>query len=285
MNLNDATFGIELELTLPLTHSIRVGAYHAGAPVEGLPAGWTAMHDGSLHAASGMYAVEIVSPVLRGVDGLRQIVQVCQTLNLWGAKVNESCGFHVHIGFDRTNRDALKRLIALVARNERGIWAATGTRRREQSRFCAGIREDFRTVNCDALERSHAACNRYHVLNVSNLAHGDKPTVEFRAFAGTVNATKIISYVRLCLAFIERALTDNRAAKYDSKANGRFGETSGTAALRRMLYEIGWVIGWQKRPYGALAIDSEPLPTLEQSKSELRRLARKYDESRNSGEL
>ncbi len=285
MHANDMTFGIELEITLPITAPITVGAYHVGHQIAGLPAGWTAQRDGSIRAGRGRIACEVVSPVLRGADGLRQVVQVCNQLNQWGARTNSSCGFHVHIGFDRSNTEALQRLVHMVANHEAGIFAATGTKSREHATWCRSVKHNFRGLNFAQPINTVGgqAQNRYHVLNVSNLVNGTKPTVEFRAFAGTTNASKIITYVRMCLGFAERAITDKRAAKWDAKnPSGKSPMLRkigpGYTALTRLLYQLGWVKGRTHTVYGEV-IDAQ-LPTIEQSKAELRRLAKKYDAAR-----
>src|SRR5690606_27691315 len=58
---------------------------------------------------------------------------------------------------------------------------------------------------------------RYHVLNLTNILSNGKPTVEFRLFAGTTNATKAIAYVRLCLGIVEKALTLKKLPKWVAK--------------------------------------------------------------------
>ena len=77
------------------------------------------MHDGSLRAGRGRKAVEIVSPVLKGADGVRQVLAVVRELNARGATVNKTCGLHVHVGFDKNNRPALERLVTLAANFEK----------------------------------------------------------------------------------------------------------------------------------------------------------------------
>jgi hypothetical protein len=69
VNVNDLTFGVELEVTLPVG-TCPVGGYHAGVQVPALPPGWKAERDGSIQAGPGYMAAEIVSPVLKGADGL-----------------------------------------------------------------------------------------------------------------------------------------------------------------------------------------------------------------------
>jgi hypothetical protein len=70
INVNDPTFGVELEVTLPVG-TCPVGGYHAGVQVPQLPAGWKAERDSSISAGAGYMAAETVSPVLKGADGLR----------------------------------------------------------------------------------------------------------------------------------------------------------------------------------------------------------------------
>ena len=78
---------------------ITVGQYHHGERLPApFPAGWTAQRDGSLLSESGFTTMEIVSPVLKGATGIPEILNIFQILNDAGAKVSDSCGFHVHVG-------------------------------------------------------------------------------------------------------------------------------------------------------------------------------------------
>jgi hypothetical protein len=282
INVNDLTFGVELEVTLPVG-TCPVGGYHSGVQVPQLPAGWKAERDSSIQAGAGYTATEIVSPILKGADGLRQIKIVCDWLNSVHAKVNKSTGFHVHVGFDRTNPQALHRLVSLVANFEKALFASTGTHSRERGRFCQPIHNDedyqgaFRFTRVALPQRIH---NRYHVLNLTNLVSHGKPTVEFRVFAGTTNAVKAIGYVRLCLGIVEKALAMKKLPKWIAKTpvetspiHRKGGE--GQTALTRLFYGLGWTKGREEHTYGD--IQSEGLPAIEETKKELMRLARKYD--------
>jgi hypothetical protein len=137
MNANDLTFGIEIETHIP-RGAFHVGAYHIGAQVPGLPQGWKAMRDGSIAAPAGREGCEFVSPVLKGEAGIAQVIEVVARLNAMGAKVNASTGFHVHVGWGG-DEAALARLVTLVANFETAIYASTGTKSREQGRWCRGI--------------------------------------------------------------------------------------------------------------------------------------------------
>jgi hypothetical protein len=278
-NVNDLTFGVELEVTLPVG-TCPVGGYHAGVQVPQLPPGWKAERDCSIQAGPGYMAAEIVSPVLRGADGLRQLKAVCDWLNGVHAKVNRSTGFHVHVGFSRTDKRALRRLVSLVANFEKALFASTGTHSREEGRFCCPVQEDFLYQQAFR-HASVPACQlpRYHVLNLTNLLGHGKPTVEFRVFAGTTNATKALGYVRLCLGIVEKALAMKKLPKWVAKTPV---ETSpihrsgvGQTALTRLFYGLGWTKGRESHTFGD--IQPEGLPSIEATKKELMRLARKYD--------
>ena len=56
---------------------------------------WKIVNDGSIN---GNDTFELVSPILQGGDGMRQLEKACFVLNACGAKVNKSCGTHVHLG-------------------------------------------------------------------------------------------------------------------------------------------------------------------------------------------
>jgi hypothetical protein len=281
VNVNDLTFGVELEVTLP-AGACPVGGYHCGVQVPELPPGWKAERDGSIQPGPGHMAAEIVSPVLQGADGLRQLQAVCAWLNRVGARVNRSTGFHVHVGFDHHNAAALHRLVSLVANFEKALFAATGTHSREQGHYCRGIQDDHCFVTAfraTRVARPGLCGDRYHVLNLANLLGRCKPTVEFRVFAGTTSAVKAVGYVRLCLGIVEKALAMKKLPQWvaktpvESSPIHRKGE--GQTALTRLFYGLGWTKGREAHIFGD--VQAEGLPGVEEVKKELMRLARKYD--------
>lgn len=211
MGVRDLTFGIEIETHIP-RGAVPVGAYHVGAQVPGLPQGWKAMRDGSIDAPAGREGCEFVSPVLRGEAGIAQVVEVVAKLNAIGAKVNASTGFHVHVGWGG-DEAALARLVTLVANFETAIYASTGTKTRERGRWCQGIQ----FYGNAASAANHSKADRYHVLNLKNLAVGGKRTVEFGAFAGTLNIVKILGHIQLCLGLVERTLNAKRTTNFVAK--------------------------------------------------------------------
>ena len=70
MNVEDITFGIEIETTVP-AGTLRIGYHGHGCSIPGLD-GWKADRDPSIRATRGHEACEFVSPVFKGSEGLKQ---------------------------------------------------------------------------------------------------------------------------------------------------------------------------------------------------------------------
>jgi hypothetical protein len=269
---NDLTFGIEFETTMP-AGSVVAGGYHRGLPVQWLPEGWNAQHDGSIVAGPGRIGVEFVSPILKGADGLHQVLMVIETLIARGAQVNSSTGLHIHVGgFDRSAK-TIKKITTIVANFEKAIYATTGTKKREQGRWCSSVQSHGSAEAAIARSSSH----RYHILNLTNLSRIG--TVEFRAFSGSLNAVKVTGYIRMCLGLVERASNAKRITNFTAKPTkstspiARNGE--GQTAVCRLFYQLGWIAG--RTDYVSGNISTESAPTIKQCKAELMRLAKKYD--------
>jgi hypothetical protein len=283
MNAGNIAFGIEFETTLPASDTTPIGSYHAGTQVPWLPAGWRAERDSSIQTfAANRKGCEFVSPRLRGYDGMKQVEDAIDAINAHGAKVNETCGLHITLEW---NGDvaALARLISLVGNHERAIFASTGTRRREQTIYTKRIKQygdkDRAKQRCEA--------DRYHLLNLTHLARG-RNRIEFRAFAGTLNKTKVAGYLMLCLGLVELALNTTRCPDWDyEKREGtkscwdRPGAGDGETELNRLFYRLGWTKGWYKgalrdKVFGQVACDAAT-PDWKAIKAKLLDLARKYD--------
>jgi len=146
------TFGVEIEMNIPTAfwnaHSITLNSYHSTRyalpsslrPVrDGLndshviSGEWTVQSDVSIHGGRGRGA-ELVSPVLRGTAGLREVIDVLTRMHEGGCRSNSSCGIHVHIGFGemfggRKYDDVyniIRRLINLVSEHEHALVAIGG---------------------------------------------------------------------------------------------------------------------------------------------------------------
>lgn len=273
MEVSQITFGIEIETTMPAGYA--VGGYRGGAEAAGLPAGWQARYDGSIRPGRGRVACEFVSPVLQGVDGLRQVKQAVEAISGMGGRVNGTCGFHVHVGFPQGDRPAVDRLTTLASNFETALYASTGTKRREQGSWCRGLRQYGERNN--AVRASGA--NRYHGLNLTNYVSGRFNAVEFRFFGGTLNFGKIVAHIRQCVGLVERSLRARKVTQWAAKAPVESSPIHragpGQTELTRLFYQLGWIKGRQPHTHGDLT--GEGLPTIQQSKRVLMKLARKYD--------
>jgi len=268
------TFGIEIECGLPVNEmrarNWSVGGYHSGNPIPNHN-GWRIDADGSVRVP-GMQSCEIVSPVLIGTDGLNQVRTMVGTLQEMGATVNRSCGFHVHVGWNGTDAQ-LRKLTHLVAFHEKALIASTGTTSRDNNYYCGSIR--MSSAHREANHIDAVRTSRYHVLNLTNLS--SKRTVEFRVFAGTVNATKIEAYIALCLGLVQKALkpgtkrsdwTPTMTPKYSTSNATRPGMT----AMRRLLASMSWTTSGDRLPMGVLDITR-----LNAMRDQLRTMAAQYD--------
>jgi len=276
----ELTFGIEIETTVSeteaTTNGLEIGSYYHGRQVPYLPAGWVAKSDSSISLSPGRVGCEIVSPVLKGAEGLAQVVEVARILEEKGHKVNASCGVHVHVGWSRWAPSAtLARLISLVSSVEKGLYAITGTKGREQGRWCNGVRK----YGDDKEAKKNLDQDRFHVLNLTNLARGTRDTVEFRAFSGSLNSVKLVGWVQICLGLVEKALNGKKKAPWNPKRNSKKADLKKAGQLEtfRLMMSLGWVEA-KKYSYGWISEQPLTLPTQEAVMAEMRRLAKKYDE-------
>ncbi|MGL6194506.1 MAG: amidoligase family protein [Thermoguttaceae bacterium] len=170
-------------------------------------------------------------------------------------------------------------MISIVSYLESGIFATTGTKHREVSSYCNGIRKHGSQPKAkEVMDHS-----RYNVLNTRNLTNDDttKRTVEFRAFSGSLNATKIIGWIQLCLGVVEKAVTSKRTPSWEPKpaSGGWARKGKGESETERLLGYLAWGNGYAKlhkgKQYGWI---SNAIP-MDEIKTEFRRLARKYDSS------
>lgn len=293
MTANDLTFGIEIECYLKNnangTAPIVRGGYHNGVQIADLPAGWNAQSDGSLYHVDGYYAVEIVSPILRGRAGIEQVKVVCEWLKQKEAKVTDRCGFHVHVGLGRwLTVQNVNKLVMLVKYWESALYAITGTVKREAGGYCKA-RPDERVSSVMAVptvEGKATADERMRILNLTNLSKAAaKRTVEFRLFSGTTSYVKMAAYIQVALGMVQAAtgpigmksLKMRPEGKLKTElANGRY-----TAVVRELVRYL-WRI--PARPGNSKARGVLDPENIMKCKEELSRLAKKYQAIKNRAE-
>lgn len=250
-NIENITFGVEIECTIPAAAAVQVGGYHRGSlattardtagvlqrfpSFQGHP--WRTEHDGSIAVnLAGHRVCEFVSPILVGEVGIAHLIEFVEFLRGIGAAVNPTCGLHIHVGAGSAagGEEAtayLERLVRLVAFNSKALYAQTGTTAREKGRYCAPLGQATRQAVKKARKSKQVADaapgNRYHILNLTNLPRTG--TVEFRCFAGTLNTNKVLLHLFSVLALCVIARKAKTPASWENKA------LTGTKALTNFL--------------------------------------------------
>ena len=152
------------------------------------------MTDSSLE---GRDTFELVSPILVGEEGLKELETVCWVLDACDVKVNESCGFHVHMDASDFSIDTWKNL-ALSYKHIEPLIDSFMPRSRRDNRYCKSMRSLSEARINEAstihdLQRAFGS-DRYYKVNLE--AYSRHRTVEFRQHSGTINFAKMEKWIR-----------------------------------------------------------------------------------------
>ena len=248
IGMKDQCFGVEVEMT-GLTRGQAAQAlanYFGTEPYSGGggydkwsvkdPDGqvWSIMSDSSIvtemktesgymHTSNIEYRVEMVTPKLTYAE-LPRLQECVRKVRHAGAKVNHSCGIHVHVDAANHNRQSLKNLLSIMYSKEDILFKALQVNSSRVSQYCQKVREPMlkearklssdETKNLTALEsiwyegnisdREHYNWTRYYALNLHSVFY--RGTVEWRCFNSTLHAGKVAAYVNLCLAMSAQAI-------------------------------------------------------------------------------
>jgi len=219
-------FGVEIECLIPIGRwELAQRLNEAGVPAseEGYGhatrAYWKVTVDGSLNVRGyGWRGCEVVSPVLRTKKHVEELRKVCEVLTEVGAKVNKSCGLHVHVNFAgngparRAPKDVL-RLLKLYSWYEADVidLLMPKSRRENRNSYCHSsiisayhLRnvEEARNVSQISYRAQHGS--RYRKLNLES--YGRYGTMEFRQHGGTIEFDKVWNWVQVCQAMVRFAI-------------------------------------------------------------------------------
>ena len=168
---------------------------------------WKLVTDASL---SGNDTFELVSPILVGEAGLIELETVCWVLDLCDVKVNDSCGFHVHMDAANFSMETWKNLALTYKHLEPVIDSfMPGSRRNNQ--YCQSLNGISETAIREAstITTLQQVFNnrRYYKLNLE--AYSRHRTVEFRQHSGTTNFTKMEKWIRFLNGLVTFAKAGN----------------------------------------------------------------------------
>lgn len=237
--MKDTRFGVEIEMTgITRQRAARViqtvvggTVTHTGTYYDAwecfAPDGrrWKAMYDGSIMTTgNSLTSCEVVTPILTYAEDMDTLQEVVRALRKAGAKVNASCGLHIHVDGSAHNAKTLRNMINIVNRRNELLYQALAVPYSRRCRWCKPMNQDFmkelnekkpkslRTIEddwyaeCPYEDRSrHYNPSRYHFLNLHAYFHGHG-TLEFRCFNSTLHAGEVRAYVALVLAMNDSAL-------------------------------------------------------------------------------
>lgn len=248
IGIKDQCFGVEVEMT-GITRkqaAQALAAYFGTEPRHGSDhydswyvtdtdgKEWRLMYDSSIetekrdengytHIASRLYAVEMVTPKLTYAE-LPKLQECVRQVRHAGAKVNRTCGIHVHVDAANHNRQSLKNLIGIMYSKEDILFNALKVNPERVEAYCKKVREPMlqkarrlsseETTDLTQLEQiwyegnvsktQHYNWTHYYALNLHSVFY--RGTVEWRCFNSTLHAGKVAAYVNLCLAISAQAI-------------------------------------------------------------------------------
>lgn len=180
--------------------------------------------DGS--SASKRNSVEFVSPICKYED-ISKIQEMIRLLKSNGARVNDSCGIHVHVDASPHTAQTLKNVVNIMASKEDILYKALKVQV-DRERYCkkADLRfldaiNNHRPRTLSEIEQmwyngasrryQHYDDSRYRALNLHSVF--SKGTIEFRLFNSTLHAGEVKSYIQLCLAISHQGLVQKSASR------------------------------------------------------------------------
>lgn len=163
---------------------------------------WKLVTDASVQRGDGNNrGWELVSPVLKGEQGMRTLELVCTVLDGLGVKTNSSCGLHVHLGAKNFTTEQMRNLLTTWTYSE-DAWKKTTWYSRFGCDWARTMRYDFdrmRAISTDqtlAEYMNKVSCvygTRYTAVNTC--AYARHKTIEFRQHQGTIDFQKISKWV------------------------------------------------------------------------------------------
>ena len=249
IGIQDQYFGTEIEMTgitrqraaekvaeLFGTRAVCDGGYYGVWSVtdqEGKK--WKFMYDGSIYTerrergrmvrAGSEYSTEMVSPKL-SYGEMGKLQEVVRCLRHHGAKVNASCGQHVHVDASNHTPRSLKNAMTIMYSKEDILFKALNVNESRVERWCQKVREPMlekirklpSNTTMDRLRREwyegsdgsyeHYNWTRYYALNLHSVFY--RGTLEWRCFESTLHAGKVRANITLALAISAQAINQSR---------------------------------------------------------------------------
>lgn len=187
---------------------------------------WRVVRDASIEAYAEEEQCELVTPILQYED-LECLKQLLQNMQQLGARVNRSCGLHIHVDGKNFTPQAIVDLVTLIGSRELLLYKALSIPK-DRMKYCKRINDDLVDLILEKKPESLAALKkvwymespyetsegkyhstRYHGLNLHALF--SKGTVEFRLFNSTLEPDRVQAYLQFTLALCKQAMIHKKA--------------------------------------------------------------------------
>jgi hypothetical protein len=160
--------------------------------------------------------LELVSPPLTSAEMEKQLKLALEVLNSLGAKVDRTCGIHVHHEIDDLNLDNIKNIYALYGKHQDFINELMPKSRRQEAGPAGQFKGYCQNLSQEELEEVQVANSiqdinsvfsigyrRYRVINFkSYLKYG---TIEFRQHSGSTDFEKVWNWVLITQSLVAQA--------------------------------------------------------------------------------
>jgi hypothetical protein len=179
----ERTYGVELEVAGLSEEQAYIILNMMGIPVVDPRAPgdadrmnkWRIHHDGSIKDTRAQRSdieertCELVSPILRGPKGLKQIKKVCAVIKKAGGYVNQSCGLHVHVGAEDLTPEHVMSILNRYAKYEPIIdtFMHHGRRLDSDNQYCGSVSDTLRELDFDKCIRR---CERQMESHLQSIA-------------------------------------------------------------------------------------------------------------------
>lgn len=208
-------FGVEIETEGASVDSITREFRRVGLTIRyfgythEVQTSWKIVTDSSLRDG-----LEVVSPILKGAAGRRELRLAMQALQAAGATVSRRCGLHVHHDVQDLTAGGIFRLVKQWQESQAVTSGLVAPSRRGVNTYCSALTaDDVHYAQRWADQHGHDTAvpyaqggprlDRFKSLNITS--YGLYGTVEIRQHQGTLNAAKALAWVSFGQAMIERA--------------------------------------------------------------------------------
>lgn len=224
------------ELLAQVLSNHGIDAVARGYSHSPIPAGCKVVveHDSSLRHESRYTGInwsklEIKTAPMTYRELERVLPTILDIVNYFGAKVNASCGLHVHHHLPEVAQrpQVVRSIQHLWWRFHRVIYGLVAPSRGSNTYCIAPSAREARQYDecktyaklCSAVNRA----NRYCGLNLTNLANRERMTVEWRVHQGSTDARKILNWALATQRWVEHAVARSCHYKSEPMPNSRAG--------------------------------------------------------------